>query len=150
MAKSRKLPKVTCPSCKKPRNVVDSTPLLEQENELCQQNADPCDRSEGWSVDAAESGRLQRACNRCLKDGKAIRGCPAVQTFCDYEPYFAYFEIELRCEDCEQKFVFSAREQRFWYEQRKFWVQSRPKQCVSCRRIRRQRAAEQRARQATE
>jgi hypothetical protein len=150
MAQSRRPPKVTCPCCKKPRNVADGTQLLEQENELRQQNADPWGRPEGWSVEAAESGRLQWACDRCLKGGQAIRGCPAVQTFCDYEPYFAYFDVELRCEDCEQQFVFSAREQQFWYEQLKFWVQSRPKQCVSCRRIRRQRAAEQRARQATE
>lgn len=146
MAQSRKPLKVTCPCCKKPRNIADGTPLLAQEDELRQKNADPWRRSEGWTVEAAEAGRLQWACNRCLSGGQAIRGCPANQTFCDYEPYFAYFDVELRCEDCEQHFVFTAREQQFWYEQLKFWVQSRPKQCVSCRRAQRERAAEQRAR----
>lgn len=142
--------KLNCPCCKKPRNVAGGTPLMEQEDELRQQNADPWRLREGWSLEAAASGRLQWACHRCLKDGQAIRGCPAVQTFSDYEPYFAYFDVELRCEDCEQKFVFTGREQQFWYEQLKFWVQSRPKQCVSCRRARRQRASEQRSQQPTE
>ncbi|WP_420841919.1 zinc-ribbon domain containing protein [Fimbriiglobus ruber] len=41
------------------------------------------------------------------------------------------------CEDCKQPFVFTASEQQFWYETLKFWVQSHPKQCISCRRVRR-------------
>jgi hypothetical protein len=150
VAKRRKPPKATCPCCKRPCNVIKGAPLLEQEDELRKQNADPWHRPEGWSIEAAQAGRLQWACNRCLKGGQAVRGNPEKQTFCDYEPYLAYFDVELRCKDCEQQFLFSAREQQFWYEQVKFWVQSRPKQCVPCRRARRQRAAEQRARQATE
>ena len=137
MAQGRKAPKVTCPCCKKPRS-IDATPLLQQEEELRRKNADPHRRAEGWSVEVAQTGRLQWACNLCLKNGKAIKANPAIQTFCDWEPYFAYFDVELRCEDCQQQFVFSPKEQQFWYENLKFWVQSRPKQCVSCRRARRQ------------
>lgn len=130
--------KATCPCCKKPRDLVAGTPLLALEDELRRQNADPLCRPVGWSFEAARAGRLQWACNQCLERGRAIRGTPAIQTFCDYEPYFAYFDVELRCEDCEKQFLFSAREQQFWYERLKFWVQSRPKQC---RRARRQRLA---------
>jgi hypothetical protein len=41
--------------------------------------------------------------------------------------------------DCGQRFVFAAAEQRFWYETLQFWVQSRPKRCIPCRRARRAR-----------
>ncbi|HZZ81748.1 MAG TPA: zinc-ribbon domain containing protein [Gemmataceae bacterium] len=141
MAQSRKSPKLICPCCKKPRN-IDTTPLLEQEAELRRQNADPWRRAEGWAIEAAGAGRLQWACNQCIKKGLAIMGAPALQTFCDHGPYFAYFDVELHCEDCGKQFVFSAQEQMFWYEQLKFWVQSRPKQCAACRRARRQNATE--------
>ncbi|MCI0614695.1 zinc-ribbon domain containing protein, partial [bacterium] len=53
---------------------------------------------------------------------------------------FAYFDIKKRCEDCKKPFIFSSTEQHKWYEEYKFWVQSEPKQCLSCRRMRRQRA----------
>ncbi len=52
-------------------------------------------------------------------------------------PYLAYSDIGHRCSDCGEKFVFTKHEQRFWYEELGFWVQSRPKQCVACRQKRR-------------
>jgi hypothetical protein len=68
---------------------------------------------------------------------------PVVQKFCDHPPYLAYFDVPLRCEDCGSTFVFEAKEQQFWYEELKFWVQSRPKQCAACRKLRRERKSEQ-------
>ena len=144
---SKKKPKdrLTCPCCGKSRS-IDATPLLQVETELCYKNGDPWQRLAGWSVTSARSGFLQWACNRCIQSGRALRGNPAVQTYCDDEPYFAYYDVTLRCHDCGQDFVFAAAEQQFWYEQLKFWVQSRPKQCVVCRRARRQKITEQRTR----
>ena len=71
---------------------------------------------------------------------------PVVQKFCNHPPYMAYFDVPLRCEDCDSQFVFEATEQKFWYEELKFWVQSRLKQCVACRQLRRERKREQRKR----
>ena len=137
-------PKVTCPCCGKDRDVVGGTPLLQLEDKLRQANLTPWWKtSEGWSVEEAQKGKLQWACRYCLKSERAIEANPVVQKFCDYPPYLAYFDTKLRCEDCGSMFVFSAKEQQFWYENLKFWVQSRPKQCLDCRRARRERKREQ-------
>ncbi|WP_165422817.1 zinc-ribbon domain containing protein [Ktedonosporobacter rubrisoli] len=96
-------------------------------------------------MSAARTGRLQWACEECLKAGRAIEGQPWNQTFCDYEPYLAYFDRTVTCQDCLNPFVFQAREQLYWYERLKFYVQSFPKHCLSCRRKRR---AKRRAMQA--
>lgn len=52
---------------------------------------------------------------------------------------------------CGKGFVFSAKEQRYWYEQLKFWVQSVPKQCPTCRRkIRRRKESQKKLGEALE
>lgn len=136
--------KVKCPCCRQNRDAVKGTPLLAIELQLCQHNAAPWWGSyEGWSIEKAKLGQLQWACNFCLKRGDAITARPWVQTFCDFCPYFAYFDVSLRCQDCQSMFVFSALEQQYWYEVLKFWVQSRPKHCIACRRARRERRQKQ-------
>ena len=125
-----------CPRCGEQRSVAQ-TPLLAAEEEWRASGATDPRRSPGWSVEAARSGRLQWACTACIREGWAIEGHPAIQVWCDFVPYFAYFDVNLRCEDCHQPFVFAAAEQQFWYETLKSWVQSRPKQCIPCRRARR-------------
>lgn len=62
-----------------------------------------------------------------------------MQQWCDHNPYFAFIDVELPCNRCGNVFLFSAKEQQHWYETLQFWVQSRPKQCLPCRRaLRRQ------------
>ena len=130
---------LVCPCCGRRRAVAD-TPLLRAEAEWLATGAFDTRRPPGWSVEEARAGQCQWACAPCIKAGRALEGHPALQTWCDYSPYFAFFDTELRCTDCGQSFVFAASEQRFWYETLKFWVQSRPKQCVPCRRARRARS----------
>jgi hypothetical protein len=38
------------------------------------------------------------------------------------------------CERCDREFTFSAAEQRIWYEEYGFWIDSLPKHCLACRR----------------
>lgn len=78
--------------------------------------------------------RVHWACDTCLHSGKALIGHPEAQLYCDFEPYLAYVSYEKECETCHQAFVFSKEEQQHWYETLRFWVQSKPKQCPSCRR----------------
>lgn len=140
--------KIKCPCCKENRSAVKDTPLLAVEAELKHHNATPWwGKTEGWSIKKAKSEELQWACHSCLKSGRAITARTWLQKFCDHCPYFAYFDVSLPCEDCQNAFIFSAKEQQYWYEVLEFWVQSRPKQCVACRRIRRARAKAERGRQ---
>ena len=147
MAKAPPPAKLQCPCCGKPRPVAGTT-LLRAEAEWLATGAFDARRPPGWSVEAARAGQLQWACSHCIDAGLALEGHPALQTWCDYNPYFAFIDAKLACEDCGQSFVFPAAEQRHWYETLKFWVQSRPKQCLPCRRIRRARRREAREEQA--
>lgn len=150
MAKQRKnqdgfaLLIVKCPCCGKDRNVRQNTPLLNLESILRREQKDPWQRSLGWSVEEARRGKLQWACSPCIVASRAIEAKPWLQKFCDFLPYFAYYDVELICACCERLFKFDAREQQFWYEELKFWVQSRPKHCVTCRKLRREQKEEQR------
>ena len=147
MAKIQPSDKLQCPCCGKLRPVVGS-PLLRAEAEWLATGAFDARRPPGWSVEAAREGRLQWACAHCIRAGLALEGHPAVQTWCDHYPYFAFIDAKLTCEDCDESFVFSAAEQLHWYETLKFWVQSQLKQCLPCRRTRRARRREAREEQA--
>src|SRR5882724_5042116 len=48
-------------------------------------------------------------------------------------PRHWYVDASFRCTRCEQAFLFSSEEQFFWYEELKFFVDARPKQCKTCR-----------------
>ncbi len=45
-----------------------------------------------------------------------------------------YYSMKLSCEECNEEFWFSANEQRVWYEEWGFWIDSVPKQCTTCRK----------------
>lgn len=148
MAEARPPDKLRCPCCGEPRPVAE-TPLLRAEAEWPAPGAFAILWPPGWSVEAARGGRLQWACTHCIRSGRALEGRPALQTWCDFAPYFAFIDAGLTCADCGGSFVFAAAEQRYWYEVLKFWVQSRPKQCLPCRcarRARRRKAREEQAR----
>jgi hypothetical protein len=49
-------------------------------------------------------------------------------------PRHWYVDATFVCRDCGREFVFTASEQRFWYEDRQFFVNSLPKRCVECRK----------------
>ena len=76
------------------------------------------------------------ACDKCIKEGKALLGNPSSQKYCDCWPYYAYFDETKTCLDCKCTYVFEASEQKYWYENLKFWVQSRPKYCKECTKVR--------------
>jgi hypothetical protein len=144
MTKRIKSQKIICPCCSKERVAIEGTSLQQLEDKLREANLSPWWNSKkGWSIEEASKGKLQWACKYCLKAGRASEANPVVQKFADYPPYLAYFDVSLRREDCGSVLVFQADEQRFWYEQLKFWVQSRPKQCTACRKLRRDRQREQ-------
>ena len=52
-------------------------------------------------------------------------------------PRHWYIDAVFVCRDCGQEFVFSADEQFFWYEVKKFYVDSIPRRCAKCRKAER-------------
>lgn len=62
---------------------------------------------------------------------------PAKQHYSVF-PETVYFPMQLRCERCAALFWFTAGEQRVWYEEWGFWIDSIPLDCAECRRVRRE------------
>jgi hypothetical protein len=54
-------------------------------------------------------------------------------------PRYWYVTATFECRDCKQPFKFSVEEQRFWYEERKFFPSVLPIRCAPCRKRERQR-----------
>ena len=49
-------------------------------------------------------------------------------------PRHWYVDATLRCNSCGGEYLFSANEQKAWYEDFGFYVDSFPDQCKTCRR----------------
>jgi hypothetical protein len=54
-------------------------------------------------------------------------------------PRHWYVDATFSCHDCGTDFIFTANEQRFWYEERRFFIDSLPKHCLRCRKAERTR-----------
>lgn len=48
-------------------------------------------------------------------------------------PRYWYVDAAFRCPRCGENFVFTADEQRFWYEELGFWIDSQAQHCKHCR-----------------
>ena len=53
-------------------------------------------------------------------------------------PRHWYVDAVFVCNACKREFSWSAMEQRTWFEEYRFYVDSRPTRCQECRRQRRQ------------
>lgn len=69
----------------------------------------------------------------------AVRGNVLAQEFCEmcHVPRYFYIDQEKTCQQCGKAFVFSAAEQKYWYETLKFHFSSVAIRCLACRRRRR-------------
>lgn len=91
-----------------------------------------------------ETSSLFWVCDRCLKKERAFMANPKRQNTGAFSyPFFAYFDREKTCEDCQTHFVFSKEEQQFWYERLGFSIFSDAKRCLACRKKRRNPAKQQ-------
>jgi hypothetical protein len=49
-------------------------------------------------------------------------------------PRYWYVDAIFPCDRCGSEFAFTAAEQRVWYEEYRFWIDSLPRHCLACRR----------------
>ena len=118
--------KLICPNCNKKRNFEGSS--LEQyfkhkKITVNKKNIKDLSKSNRW------------ACAHCLKKGKAQLPNYKKQSYGLQGPLSTYSDVPKTCFTCNQAFVFSANEQRYWYETLKFNLKSSPKNCPKCRSI---------------
>lgn len=61
----------------------------------------------------------------------AIRGNPGKQNY-SVCPRHWYVDADFRCEACGKEFAWTAGEQKAWFEDYFFWVDSTPRHCRKC------------------
>jgi hypothetical protein len=84
---------------------------------------------------SVKNGYSDWVCDICIESKKALLGKDQLQNWTGFAyPYFIYRDQEKQCHQCHQSFIFTAQEQRFWYEELQFIVWSTPQQCPACRK----------------
>ncbi len=70
----------------------------------------------------------------------SLPGDVSKQKFCvqHHKPNFYYIDIPYKCNTCGKEAIFSAHEQKHWFEDLHFHFDSFPKGCIECRRKRRE------------
>ena len=69
-----------------------------------------------------------------LDHDTAIPGNPEKQNY-SVCPRHWYIDADFKCEGCDKEFTWMAREQKAWFEDYFFWVDSQPRHCKECRRL---------------
>lgn len=77
------------------------------------------------------------ACDECIGTGRGVMPDVSKVNVSMGTPFAAYVDRQFRCEDCQTDAVFSASEQKHWFETLGFLIWVYPKQCAACRARRR-------------
>ena len=146
MAK-KKTRKAVCPGCDKARDVDAQKGLMSVERSWRAMRGGPwTDPMRRLAVEVSgEPGRWFWACDLCLKSGRALRADVTRHNIGLGTSYAAYVDRPFECTDCQSPSVFSASEQKHWFEMLQFLIWVYPKQCAPCRKKRRNVVAAQKA-----
>ena len=121
---------LVCPLCKK-KTQVEQTRLQQISIWLSTNFSYPAD----YYLKEAKAGRFKDwACRSCESNGHAIVPDYSKQNYGYGGPILMYVNKDLNCETCKKEFIFSAKEQKFWYEDLHFNYCAYPKSCAPCRK----------------
>ena len=70
----------------------------------------------------------------------AVRGNPEKQNY-SVCPRYWFIDADFVCKSCRKNFTWTAGEQKAWFEDYYFWIDSSPRQCKACSADRRHLAA---------
>lgn len=133
--KKPSLVQVKCPCCQDFANKNDLTKTLNLG--LFNQLSIPGDDTlvDEFITSLKKYSLYQWACDNCLKEGKAILAKPEKQNYSSWGyPNLAYFDKTCTCRNCQSKFIFSGKEQQYWYEELQFYIDSLAVHCIPCRK----------------
>jgi hypothetical protein len=71
----------------------------------------------------------------------AVRGNPRKQTMFSAFPKYFYEDESKECIQCGNEFIFSAKEQKYWYEDLGFCLYAKCQRCKDCRRLKKNKVA---------
>lgn len=79
------------------------------------------------------NSNFEWTCDKCINDRKALIANPSQQNN-TYNPFLAYYSVNLICKKCGVEFTFTKEEKKLWYEELKFFRESEPLNCLKCRK----------------
>ena len=85
-----------------------------------------------YSKDEIESAHWRYASLKYFPE-TAIPAEAEKQNYAEYSRKL-YVDIEESCKGCQREFIFFALEQKYWFEELKFWVDSHCIKCINCRK----------------
>jgi len=122
-----------CPCCSKGRYKTELETVLSMMEDIHKKEFPHFYReNRSQIINVFEDADFLWACDDCFQTKKAIKSIPVVIETSGYPP-LAYFDSKKECSTCENEFIFSKEEQKFWYENLKFTIHSTAKNCLSCR-----------------
>jgi hypothetical protein len=92
----------------------------------------PISSGQVYSKDEIESAHWRYASLKYFPE-TAIPAEQGKQNYAEYSRKL-YVDIEETCKSCKREFIFFALEQKYWFEELKFWVDSHCVKCVNCRK----------------
>ena len=72
------------------------------------------------------------SCALAIHYETAIRANTHKQNYC-VQGRMWYMDADFKCERCGEEFTWTAEEQKAWFEDYFFWVDSQPRHCKTCR-----------------
>jgi hypothetical protein len=129
-----------CPGCSNERDVDAQVGLLEAEATIVVREKRSSGNDIGDAVRrlaCATPANWFWACDECVREGRGLVADATDVTCSMGLPFAGYVDRPFVCEDCGTDAIFSAREQKHWFEELRFLIWVYPKQCVTCRAKRR-------------
>lgn len=126
--KKEKIKTFICPCCKKSVSSVKMKRVL-------QHNAFRPKQSEAQRLSLLSEDRIKWACDTCIDNKHALISKNKGVTLDRECLGLVYFDLKLHCLSCMEYFVFSKKEQAFWFEAMGF--PNPPSSCKECRQSRR-------------
>lgn len=123
----------TCPCCKQPRSLQKMQQILQLRRRVHEQHIKHYPITDQELFTSFTCFVKDWACDVCIKTGNAILADPLKQ-YGAYSFSLAYKDEGRTCRSCGQDYTFSKEEKLFWYEGKKFCENSKPQNCVPCRR----------------
>ncbi len=119
--------KVTCPCCREEVGPDELKQTLEREVVILGGTAKP-------QMKNLAGGYYHWACDKCLNSGKALIANHDNFAYGNYGCYLAFYDIEMTCKSCREKYIFTKEEQAYWFEQLHFCHRAKSVRCIPCRK----------------
>ncbi len=120
--------RMKCPVCKKKKRLFD-TDLID----IIAKASPTANHARNWVKEVQQLQWTKWACKACVKSKKAIKADISKHTYIGSTEHYFYIDNPRKCTSCKKSYVFTASEQKFWYEIARLPTDATPDFCKACR-----------------